>query len=428
MVGDGIRAEFTVNDSGVEVGPTGDTADQLAAAEASYVAYVKDQVGSLIAGTEAFAAAYTAGDDETAKSLYADTRAHWERVEPVAESFGDLDPLLDLREADVEEGATWSGWHLIEKDLWQPAPEANGGVAYVPLTPEQREAAAADLVTYTQQLVDEVNSPDFTFEAFQIANGAKELLDEVATGKVTGEEEIWSHTDLWDFQANVDGARVGYEVLADVVEAEDPELADTLATRFEEIDALLAEQGSLETGFTYYDELTDAQVKALAAAVDALSEPLSQLTATVTGRLTEGAHVSAHGPARRAHAEQRHLPARRARPRRRPRRRRGRRRLRRRSRDGARAGCARARPPAPTRSRARTRRASSRPRRTACTSRRSTSRRRPATSWSSCCGGGPRSPRGSPRACRPGRSDRRRDRTTHPRTTPARPRTSPRRA
>lgn len=283
MVGDGIRAEFTVHDSGVEVGPTGDTADQLAAAEASYVAYVKDQVGSLIAGTEQFAAAYTAGDDETAKSLYADTRAHWERVEPVAESFGDLDPLLDLREADVEEGATWSGWHLIEKDLWQPAPEANGGVAYVPLTPEQRDAAAADLVTYTQQLVDEVNSPDFTFEAFQIANGAKELLDEVATGKVTGEEEIWSHTDLWDFQANVDGARVGYEVLAEVVEAEDPELADTLATRFEEIDALLAEQGSLETGFTYYDELTDAQVKALAAAVDALSEPLSRLTTTVTG-------------------------------------------------------------------------------------------------------------------------------------------------
>ena len=283
MVGDGIRAEFTVNDSGVEVGPTGDTADQLAAAEASYVAYVKDQVGSLISGTEAFAAAYTAGEDETAQSLYADTRAHWERVEPVAESFGDLDPLLDLREADVEEGATWSGWHLIEKDLWQPAPEANAGVVYVALTPEQRAAAAADLVTYTQQLVDEVNSPDFTFEAFQIANGAKELLDEVATGKVTGEEEIWSHTDLWDFQANVDGARVGYEVLADVVEAENPELADTLATRFEEIDALLAEQGSLETGFTYYDELTDAEVKALAAAVDALSEPLSQLTTTVTG-------------------------------------------------------------------------------------------------------------------------------------------------
>jgi len=283
MVGDGIRAEFTVNDSGAQVGPTGDTADQLAAAEASYVAYVKDQVGALVAGTQKFADAYTAGDDETARSLYAGTRAHWERIEPVAESFGDLDPKLDLREADVEEGDTWTGWHLVEKDLWQPSADANGGVAYVPLTPEQRATAAADIVANTQQLVDEVNAPDFTFEAFQIANGAKELLDEVATGKVTGEEEIWSHTDLWDFQANVDGARVGYEVLADVVEAENPDLAATLTTRFEELDALLAAQGSLDTGFTSYDQLTDAQVKQLAAAVDALSEPLSQLTATVTG-------------------------------------------------------------------------------------------------------------------------------------------------
>ncbi len=283
MVGDGIRAEFTVRDSGAAVGPTGDTADQLASAEASYVAYVKDQVGALAAGTQQFADAYTAGDDDTARSLYAPTRAHWERVEPVAESFGNLDPLLDLREADVEAGATWSGWHLLEKDLWQPAADANGGAAYVPLTPEQRQSAAADLVTHTQQLADEVNAPDFTFQAFQIANGAKELLDEVATGKVTGEEEIWSHTDLWDFQANVDGARVGYEVLADVVEAADPDLAETLSTRFADLDALLAQHGSLESGFTSYDQLSDAEVKELATAVDALSEPLSRLTATVTG-------------------------------------------------------------------------------------------------------------------------------------------------
>ncbi|WP_028047450.1 iron uptake system protein EfeO [Cellulomonas sp. URHE0023] len=282
MVGDGIRAEFTVTDSGNAVGPTGDTADQLAAAEAQYVAYVKDQVGALITGTQEFADAYTSGDDERARELYADTRVHWERVEPVAESFGDLDPLLDLREADVEDGATWSGWHMAEKDLWQPQPDANKGVAYVPLTPEQRAQVASDMVANTQKLVDEVNAPGFTFEAFQIANGAKELLDEVATGKVTGEEEIWSHTDLWDFQANVDGARVGYEVLADVVEAQDADLAKELESRFAELQTLLTEQGSVESGFTSYDQLSDAQVKALAAAVDALAEPLSTLTTTVT--------------------------------------------------------------------------------------------------------------------------------------------------
>ncbi len=283
MVGDGIRAAFTVTDSGQPVGATGTVAEQLAEAQASYVAYVKDQAGALIAGTEAFAAAYAAGDDETARGLYAPTRVHWERIEPVAESFGDLDPLLDAREADLAEGETWSGWHRIEKDLWPPAPEANGGEAYVQLTDAERRAAADQLVDLTQQLVDKVNDPAFTFEAFQIGNGAKELLDEVASGKVTGEEEIWSHTDLWDFQANVDGASVAFGVLREVVEAEDPALVAELQEQFDALNALLAEHGSIEAGFAGSDELSEDQVRALAAAVDAVGEPLSRLTAVVTG-------------------------------------------------------------------------------------------------------------------------------------------------
>jgi iron uptake system component EfeO len=283
MVGDGIAAAFTVTDSGTEIGPTGAVAEQLEAAEAAYVAYVKDQAGALIAGTQEFADAYVAGDDDRARELYAPTRVHWERIEPVAESFGDLDPLLDARQADLAEGDPWSGWHYIEKDLWPPAPEANGGEAYVPLTAAEREAAAADLVELTERLVTQVNDPAFTFEAFQIGNGAKELLDEVASGKVTGEEEIWSHTDLWDFQANVDGAWVAFGVLRDVAEAADPELVATLQARFDELNALLAEHGSIEDGFVGYDELTEDQVRALAAGVDAVGEPLSRLTAVVTG-------------------------------------------------------------------------------------------------------------------------------------------------
>ena len=283
MVGDGIRSAFTVTDSGASIGPAGDVAQQLTDAEAAYVAYVKDQAGALIAATETFAAAYAKGDTETSRRLYAPTRVHWERIEPVAESFGDLDPLLDAREADLAADETWSGWHYIEKDLWPPAPDANGGTAYVPLTPAERETAAKDLVTWTQQLVDKVNAPDFTFEAFQISNGAKELLDEVATGKVTGEEEIWSHTDLWDFQANVDGAKVAFEGLKDVAQAEDPELVTTLTQRFDALNALLAKHGSIEKGFTLYDALSAAEITELAAAVDALGEPLSRLTTTITG-------------------------------------------------------------------------------------------------------------------------------------------------
>lgn len=283
MVGEGIQAAFTVTDSGVEVGPTGETATLLAQAEADYVAYVKDQVSTLLAGTQDFAEAYVAGDDDTARDLYASVRVHWERIEPVAESFGDLDPLLDAREADLAQGDTWSGWHYIEKDLWQPAAEDNGGVEYTPLTQAERETAAAYLVELTEELLTRVTASDFTFEAFQISNGAKELLDEVATGKVTGEEEIWSHTDLWDFAANVDGAKVALGVLRTVAEQEDPALVAELDERFATLDSLLAAQGTYETGFTPYDELTADEINALAAAVDGVSEPLSRLTAVITG-------------------------------------------------------------------------------------------------------------------------------------------------
>jgi len=280
MVGTGLRAGFTVTDSGANVEPTGARADQITAATASYVAYVKDQTEQLLTATKEFSTAYLAGDDGAARAAYAPARTHWERIEPVAESFGDLDPRMDLREADVEAGATWTGWHLLEKDLWPPAAEANGGAAYVPLTAAERTQYANQLVADTTELDTRVHDAGFELTVDQIGNGAKSLLDEVASGKVTGEEEAWSHTDLWDFQANVDGAKVGYAGLRDVVAASDPELADALDARFADVQQLLDTHRAGD-GFVLYTALSPDDVKALSTAVDALAEPLSRLTAAV---------------------------------------------------------------------------------------------------------------------------------------------------
>lgn len=272
MVGDGIRSAFTVIDSGVDLTPTGPDAELIAAATSAYAAYVKDQTEQLLADTTEFAAAYVAEDDDVARGLYAPTRMHWERIEPVAESFGDLDPILDAREADLEEGQEWTGWHRIEKDLWPPSDE------YSPLTNAERVVLADRLVADTTTLYDRTR--DMTFQADQLGNGAKELLDEVATGKITGEEEIWSHTDLWDFQANLEGATVMYAGLRPVVERNDADLAATLDEEFAAVQALL-ERHRLGDGFVLYTDLAPEQVKELAAAVDALGEPLSRLTAAV---------------------------------------------------------------------------------------------------------------------------------------------------
>lgn len=271
MKGTGIRADFQVEDSGKALAVSADDAALVKQATRNYAAYVQDQSAQLLEGTQAFVDAYEAGDDDQARELYASTRVHWERIETVAESFGDLDPKMDLREADLEPGQKWTGWHRIEKDLWPPA-------QYDALGDEQRTTYAEDLLANTEELDGRVQ--DMTFSLDQIANGSRGLLEEVATGKVTGEEEYWSHTDLWDFQANVDGARVGFEGVRPVLEKNDKELASTLERRFDELQTLLDQQRRGD-GFVYYGQLSDAEVKELADAVNALSEPLSRLTAAV---------------------------------------------------------------------------------------------------------------------------------------------------
>jgi iron uptake system component EfeO len=263
MIGDGIRTPFTATGSSTR--PSGDAA-ALDAAATEYKVWVASEAAALLAGTMEFVAAVKDGDQQEAKELYAPVRVHWERIEPVAESFGDLDPKLDARENDVEPGDDWTGWHRIEKALW--VDESLVGMAPI----------ADQMQADTEELIARIATVELT--ADQVTNGAKELLDEVANGKVTGEEERYSHTDLWDFQANVDGAKKAYDVVASIVAAQDPELKKTLDTTFADLQEALAVH-RVGDGFVLYTDLTDAQVRELAAKVEALSEPLSQLTVTV---------------------------------------------------------------------------------------------------------------------------------------------------
>ncbi|HEX5018313.1 MAG TPA: iron uptake system protein EfeO [Actinomycetes bacterium] len=246
---------------------------ELDAAVAQYERYVNQQVRQLVEHTDEFARLYRSGDDQAARAAYAPARVYWERIEPVAAAFGELDPRLDLREAGLEEGQEWTGWHRIEKDLWPPAS------GYAAATAKERDYLAALLVADTAEL--QTLAGRVTLTPLDLSDGAKSLLDEIANGKVTGEEETWSHTDLWDFQANLDGAEAAYEALRPVIEASDPTLASTLDERFAAThDAL--EQHRKGEGFVSYEQLTPAQVDELAIVVESLSEPLSHLSASIS--------------------------------------------------------------------------------------------------------------------------------------------------
>ena len=273
MEGDGIRGEFTVTDSGEASSASEAEQANIDRATAGYADYVKHEAEELLEETTEFVAAYKAGDDAKARTLYPTARMHWEAIEPVAESFGDLDPKMDLREADLEAGQTWTGWHLIEKDLWPPAK------GYTPLTKAKRATYADDLLANTRTLHTRVQT--MTYDVTQLGNGSKELLDEVATGKITGEEEIWSHTDLYDFQANVDGAKAAFELVEPILESKDEELEEQIDERFDALQTLL-DKYKKGDGFVSYETVAEPQRKELSDAVNALSEPLSKMTGVLT--------------------------------------------------------------------------------------------------------------------------------------------------
>ncbi|MBC2867374.1 iron uptake system protein EfeO [Streptomyces mexicanus] len=269
MKGHGVRQKLTVTGSGASAARD----PRLDKAVAAYRQYAQDQADETLPRVETFVQAVKAGDLDAARKAYAPSRLGWERTEPVAESFGDIDPKVDVRADGLEQGQKWTGWHRLEKALWQ---DKKIGA--------EEKALADQLVTDLKDWQKRVGTAEIT--PTSMANGAKELLDEVATGKVTGEEDRYSHTDLVDFKGNVEGAQKAYELLKPVAAKNDPALTKELDKQFTALDTLLdtyrtdpADKTSYD--FVSYDKVGQDRRKELSDAVNALAEPLSRLAAAV---------------------------------------------------------------------------------------------------------------------------------------------------
>jgi iron uptake system component EfeO len=265
MVGDGVRQTLKVTG---ESGKKLSDSEELKAAATSYERYVDSQADALIVKTKEFVAAVKAGDVAKAKTLYPIARTYWERIEPVAEKFGDLDPLTDGREPDAKaEGRDFTGWHRIEKQLWVEG-NTEGMTKY-----------ADDLLVNVKKIV--ALGQDAPLTALELAQGSKGLLDEVATGKITGEEDIFSHTDLWDFKANIEGSEAAIAALRPVLVKQDPALVKEIDAKFKALDDDLDQYQDENGDWTFYDKLSKDQIKRLSDLVAAVSEPISQVAAVV---------------------------------------------------------------------------------------------------------------------------------------------------
>ncbi|WP_462211550.1 iron uptake system protein EfeO [Staphylococcus hominis] len=238
----------------------------LQKAAKEYRKYTNEQLNQFLKGTEEFVSAIKADDIEKAKFLYPKVRMYYERSEPVAEAFGDLDPKIDARLADMKEEKKedkWTGYHKIEKSLYQENK-----------IDEMTKKDADQLLKDAKELDAKIDTLDITPKL--MLQGSVDLLNEVSTSKITGEEEIYSHTDLYDFKANIEGAQKIYELFKSELEKKDKKLSSTIMDNFNKVNQLLNKYKN-NNGYKDYSAITKEDRKALSDAVNSLGEPLSKM-------------------------------------------------------------------------------------------------------------------------------------------------------
>ncbi len=236
---------------------------------ADYKIYVQENLDILVKDTKAFTDAVKAGDLEKAKELYPSTRVSYEKIEPIAELFADLDASIDSRADDHENGEKsedFTGFHRIEYGLF--AQNSSEGLAPV------ADKLYADVLELQKRVKDLTVPPE------KVVGGAAALLEEVAATKISGEEDRYSHTDLWDFKANVDGAQKIVELFKPLLQKENPDLVTKVEANFKTVDDILAKYKKGD-GYESYDKLSDDDRKALAGPVTTLAEDLSTLRGTL---------------------------------------------------------------------------------------------------------------------------------------------------
>ena len=259
------RGKLVVTDSGFKEAAGEANMEKLAQPLADYKVYVQNEAAQLVTKTTAFVEAVKAGRTEDAKAMFADVRTHYERIEPIAELFNELDPAIDARADDFkdkEQDPGFGGFHRIEHALWTLN------------TTKGMEPIADKLLADVQKLKQEIDI--LTFPPSKVVGGAAVLIEEVANSKISGEEDRYSRTDLSDFQANIEGAQKIIELFRPMIAEKDQALLDKTDANFKQVTDILAKYRT-EKGFQPYDKLTDADRKNLQAPINALAEDLAKL-------------------------------------------------------------------------------------------------------------------------------------------------------
>jgi iron uptake system component EfeO len=261
---------------------TGSTQDILAEGVKGYAHYVDGVVDAMVTAVQRLKADIDAGDLEKAKAQYAAARPFYERIESDVDGFmlpgykatdnaGNLDYLVDMRASNLDPAVGWHGFHAVERDLFE-----KGAIT------DETKKLAAELQDNVEKLDKLVSTLEYRPE--DLANGAAGLLEEVQTGKITGEEEAYSHIDLVDFAGNIEGAQQAFAFLEPGMQKIDADLTKQVNAQFENVTKLLEtyrDPNELGGYKRYTAELKASDANKLSKAIQALQEPLSRIAEKV---------------------------------------------------------------------------------------------------------------------------------------------------
>ena len=272
--------KFTVTGA-ASSSPSGSTAALLKQGTDGYRNYVSGVVADMVTAVGTLQQRVDAGDLAGAKAAYALARPFYEKIESDVDGFvlpgtdptdnsGNLDYLIDMRASNLDPTVGWHGFHAVERDLYTT------GIT------DGTRALAAELVANVGKLA--ALSKGLTYKPEDLANGAADLLDEVQANKITGEEEDYSHIDILDFAANVEGAQQAFAFLRPGLQKIDATLTKQVAAQFDRVNAALDRyrDASQPGGYQLYTEAIKTQDAAqLSQVVQGLQGPLSKIAEKV---------------------------------------------------------------------------------------------------------------------------------------------------
>ncbi|GAB3390288.1 iron uptake system protein EfeO [Humibacter soli] len=257
---------------------TGTVQTLLKQGSTEYAGYVDDQIAGMVTSVGALKAAIDSGDVAAAQKAYGQARPFYERIESDVDGFvlpgtkandnaGNLDYLIDMRASNLDPAVGWHGFHAVERDLFQAGAITDG---------------TKQLATELQKNVTTLAglAQKLSYKPEDLANGAAGLLEEVQSEKIKGEEEAFSHIDLVDFAANVEGSQQAFEYLKPGLTKIDSSLTKQISTQFDKVNALLdtyRDPSAIGGYVTYTPALKASDANTLSQAVQALQDPLSRL-------------------------------------------------------------------------------------------------------------------------------------------------------